>query len=48
MSAILNLLTPAQLEVLSAAYDTAADWYDQAVFLLGDMANCIVIDDVVL
>ena len=48
MTAILNLLTPAQLDILSAAYDTAADWYDQAVLFLGDVANSIVIDDVVL
>ena len=48
MSAILSLLTPTQLEALGAAYDTAADWYDQTVLFLGDVANSIVIDDVVI
>lgn len=46
MDAIVNLLTPEQVDAILAAYDSVAAWYAQAADYISTTANSLVIEDV--
>ena len=48
METIMDLLTPEQLDIILAAYDTVAEWYHTAAEYVSVQYNSIVNEDVIL
>ena len=48
MDSILALLSPEQVDAILEVFDTVEQWYDQAVIVISDTLDAIVIEDVML
>lgn len=46
MDAIVNFLTPEQVNTILSAYDSLAAWYAQAADFITTSTNSLVIEDV--
>ena len=44
----MDLLTPEQLDIILAAYDTVAEWYHAAAEYVSVQYNSVVTEDVIL
>ena len=48
METVMDLLTPEQLDIILAAYDTVAEWYHAAAEYVSLQYNNVVIEDLAL